>query len=385
MTNIEIRVDGAAIGSVRKEGLLTTGMVGATVTFSFDASWAGLTKTAVFWGSGATKDVARAGTVVRIPPEALQREGQLLVGVVGIDTDGDIAIPTVWAGPYTVKRGANASGDPSTDPSLPVWAQIQAEVGEPAELKTADKSSLVAAINEVLSKGGGDIDEDTLAQLVEEYLAEHPTTVTETDPNVPDWAKQPQKPSYTAEEVGAIAAPAAAAVGQTIVVSAVDEDGKPMAWECVDVGSSGSDTWKLLVDFEATEELAANTGMLFDTSDDGEPFDEKELIIDWYCPPAALSSYVTFKVNDQKLNGGCLGSPNYFWAGELLNANATCIVTLRMVAMTDCCMLSASGTRSLGSVFYSYEEKFKTIDSVQLTAFGGTYPVGFKFKIWGRK
>lgn len=37
-------------------------------------------------------------------------------------------------------------------------------------------------------------------------------TFTETDPTVPDWAKQPNKPTYTAQEVGAISSGAVAAV-----------------------------------------------------------------------------------------------------------------------------------------------------------------------------
>lgn len=32
----------------------------------------------------------------------------------------------------------------------------------------------------------------------------HIVSTEETDPTVPDWAKQPQKPSYTAQEVGAL-------------------------------------------------------------------------------------------------------------------------------------------------------------------------------------
>ena len=40
---------------------------------------------------------------------------------------------------------------------------------------------------------------------------------TETDPTVPAWAKQNTKPSYTASEVGAIAAPSSPATGSFLV------------------------------------------------------------------------------------------------------------------------------------------------------------------------
>lgn len=49
----------------------------------------------------------------------------------------------------------------------------------------------------------GDVAEEQVAQAVADYLAAHP--IQESDPTVPDWAKQPDKPSYTADEVGAIA------------------------------------------------------------------------------------------------------------------------------------------------------------------------------------
>lgn len=47
-------------------------------------------------------------------------------------------------------------------------------------------------------------DEATVQRIVNEYLSANPPTVTESDPTVPAWAKQPQKPTYTAAEVGAL-------------------------------------------------------------------------------------------------------------------------------------------------------------------------------------
>lgn len=46
------------------------------------------------------------------------------------------------------------------------------------------------------------ISPEDIASAVEEYMTAHP--FTETDPTVPDWAKQSQKPTYTASEVGAL-------------------------------------------------------------------------------------------------------------------------------------------------------------------------------------
>lgn len=60
-----------------------------------------------------------------------------------------------------------------------------------------------AWVDEVLkaAESGGATPEQ-IAGAVERYLAEHP--IEETDPTVPEWAKQPEKPSYTADEVGAL-------------------------------------------------------------------------------------------------------------------------------------------------------------------------------------
>lgn len=53
-------------------------------------------------------------------------------------------------------------------------------------------------------QGGSEIDEVAVREIVAEYIAANPPEVTETDPTVPGWAKQPTKPTYTAAEVGAI-------------------------------------------------------------------------------------------------------------------------------------------------------------------------------------
>ena len=47
------------------------------------------------------------------------------------------------------------SGDPSADPTLPVWAQLQEQIGDLNDLKTYSKDNLVAAINEARQSGGG--------------------------------------------------------------------------------------------------------------------------------------------------------------------------------------------------------------------------------------
>lgn len=178
--------------------------------------------------------------------------------------------------------------------------------------------------------------------------------------------------------------PASAKVGQTIVVKAVDEDGKPTEWEAVDMASGGGDNWKLLVDFESTEEIAANTGMVFDTADDGTPINAKEIIIDWYCPAATQAAYATFKVNNVQCTGYAKSANYYFWSGGLLNTSAVSAM-LHFMPLTDVCLLTSNMLNvAHDPVWFAKFGAFKAITSLQLTMFGGTYPVGLKIKILGR-
>ena len=139
--------------------LLTAGMAKSeTVEFIFSPDWAALTKTAVFTDGTVTVDVLQSrwqGNTVTIPAEVITTAGRYVrVGVYGSNADG-VALPTIWADLGKVRPGAEPSGDVSTDPSLPVWAQLQALIGDLDDLTTMAKDNLVAAINEAAQTGSG--------------------------------------------------------------------------------------------------------------------------------------------------------------------------------------------------------------------------------------
>lgn len=184
----------------------------------------------MFQGSGA-KDVETQDQIVTIPAKVIAQDRvHLKVGVFGVNAESVLAIPTLWAELGTVQPGADPSGDPSTDDTLPVWAQIEAKIGDLDKLETTAKNNLVAAVNEALKKGGGSVDEAEIQRIVEEYLTANPPTVEETDPTVPAWAKQPEKPAYTAAEVGALSADTLPAAINTALAQAKDSgafDGAP--------------------------------------------------------------------------------------------------------------------------------------------------------------
>lgn len=106
---------------------IPAGLVGGTIRLRYGADWEGLQKTVVFDGCGVTKDVVDAGEVVTVPAEVVARpERKLLVGVYGVGDDGT-ATPTLWLEGY-VCAAADPSGDATTDPSLPVWAQLESRI-----------------------------------------------------------------------------------------------------------------------------------------------------------------------------------------------------------------------------------------------------------------
>lgn len=139
--------------------LLTAGMAKAvTVEFVFSDDWSGLTKTAVFSAGRTTVDVLESAwddNKVVVPHEILADAGPIArVGVYGANADG-LILPTVWVTLGKVMPAAEPSGDPGADPTLPIWAQLQNQIGDLDDLKTYNKDTLVAAINEARNSGGG--------------------------------------------------------------------------------------------------------------------------------------------------------------------------------------------------------------------------------------
>ena len=105
------------------------GVIGAVVRFSFSPEWEGLSKTVVFRAGDVSKDILDVKEFAVIPAECTQEIGQLLeVGVYGVDGENTVAIPTMWEAIGRITEAADPAGDTSTDPALPVWAQLQERI-----------------------------------------------------------------------------------------------------------------------------------------------------------------------------------------------------------------------------------------------------------------
>jgi len=185
------------------EELVTAGSVGTvSAEFSFDSAWDGWARTAVFRGAGESREVALTSDTCAVPWEALRKEGYLQVGVYGVQ--GDRRIPTIWSAPIPVAAGASGA-DPAQPPTPDVYRQLLAGLGDLNGLKTADRSSLVAAINE-LCRGGGssapDTGETATDEEVEELLGEifGGSGGTEETPPEAGGAEEPPSGAETASD-----------------------------------------------------------------------------------------------------------------------------------------------------------------------------------------
>ena len=88
-----------------------------------------------------------------------------------------------------------------------VTRPLIAKVGQVLSVKATDESGKPTEF-EATDQGGG-VSDEKIAEAVGTYMEAHP--IEESDPTVPQWAKQPEKPTYTALEVGADASGTAVA------------------------------------------------------------------------------------------------------------------------------------------------------------------------------
>lgn len=126
ITKIHVSGTGAQIMSRQP---LVAGTVGMPVEFTFGEDWQDLKKTAVFRCDGVSYTVLELKDTAVIPWELLRKPGcTLYAGVYGVNEDGSVQTPTLWAELGKIQEGADPSGDQSADPTLPVWQQLSHRV-----------------------------------------------------------------------------------------------------------------------------------------------------------------------------------------------------------------------------------------------------------------
>ena len=128
METLKFQVINNTIRVTQRPHIITSGMIGLPLEFSFDASWDGLDRLTVFRAgevSVTVKDPKVVPWEVLVTPNVW-----LKVGVYGVNAEGTIVIPTVWASVRMIIEGVDPEGDPSVDPTLPVWQDLLIRVEE---------------------------------------------------------------------------------------------------------------------------------------------------------------------------------------------------------------------------------------------------------------
>lgn len=270
-----------------------------------------------------------------------------------------------------------------------------------------------------LIKGLGSVDPDDIAKAVADYLAAHP--IEETDPTVPEWAKAKTKPTYSAAEVGAISqsdlqaatdaalaqakasgefdGPAGpqgppgapgkdgagmditgATVGQIAKIASVDADGKPTAWEPVDMPNGGGSTWVKVYDGSST--IAEEISVFEVDLTKSDPMKEFQLWLkldqntaaDW---GAAKNISVT-------VNGEIIG---YFIFQHRLNSYAEFYEERSLEAMTVAkrCMNPVNLSYNLTSPMWMVEQGVRRQNNGKLSiSFPAPYAGKITAKVYGR-
>lgn len=241
--------------------------------FAFDAEWEAYeNKTARFCYNNSYVDVVFTGNECPVP---------------------------IISGTYFFNIGVYAGNLHTTTPArVPCKKSILCDTGFPADPPNDVYNQIMAKLNSL-----GSADPEAIAKAVADYLAAHP--IEETDPTVPEWAKAETKPTYTADEVGAISQDdlqtatnnalaqakasgefdgsagvpgkdgagmdiTGATVGQIAKITAVNTDGKPTAWAPVDMPSGGGgETWELINEVTLSEDAMA---VVFDKDKSGAAF-----------------------------------------------------------------------------------------------------------------
>lgn len=232
-------------------------------------------------------------TTVKIPDELLKNNGKsgdfsiyafiYVADEESGNTEYRITIPV-----YSRPKPENPSVDPAPEPNIfhetvtavnnaadraekaakdteQIRDNLNLDLSEKITRPQSAKVGQVIAVKEVGTDGKptdfeakdmtGGASAEEIKEAVGAYMQEHP--FEETDPTVPDWAKRPEKPTYTAEEVGALPdntkiptktselendsgflySPPTPEVGKILKIKSVNEDGT-FTCEWADGGSN---------------------------------------------------------------------------------------------------------------------------------------------------
>lgn len=212
-----------------------------------------------------------------------------------------IAKSQTWETMVVASKSADGMTEPPEDPARAWFDAIKRQIGDLNKLTTKAKDNLVAAINEAAKTGSGGgtvemrVDGGYIQYSTDGVTWENLIAVATLEgkpgkdgepgaPGAPGKTGEPGKDGHTPQiaatktgKTTSITADGveiaqikdgedaatdislgltAAAIGQTIKVKAVDTDGKPTAWEAVDMaGGSSGEVWEKVAEVTLTEQV----------------------------------------------------------------------------------------------------------------------------------
>ena len=229
MLTIDIRIKDKIAMRTGGEAFIVRDNSDYVINFTFDVEWAEETaKTARFvLQGGGYMDVPFTGSSVAVP-------------VISTGRRVDVG---VFAGNLRT----------TTSATLPLVPSIRSEGGAPVPPKDAVYDKLIALINSM-----GEISDDDIKQAVEDYLSANPIAAASmrvdsgyiqysTD-NGNTWVNLIAEADLkgdkgTPGKDGAGMDITGASVGQIVKISAVDDTGKPTAWEAINIPEQAHPDW----------------------------------------------------------------------------------------------------------------------------------------------
>lgn len=159
----------------------TRGSYGITqLNFALSPEWEGASCIVTFHPRrGKPVSIPWAGVPIDIPVEIMKYSGvsgYVFSGTIieeGVAEAKNITLP----GEINVLFTLDDEGGNTTGFTPAIHSLILAMIGKLGDLKTEAKENLVAAINEALESSGASVDEETVKQIIKEYLIENPIEV----------------------------------------------------------------------------------------------------------------------------------------------------------------------------------------------------------------
>lgn len=193
--NIDVENQKVAVVGRHELAAGTVGLYGVRVRF--DEEWEDLeTILLTFIAPKVAKTIEyEPGTVAEIPWEALADAGTLMVGVYGIKADGTRKNTTFTQDQDNTMIlnpavSTSTTPSPSPSPTPDIWTQIQLDMGKLTDLQTEDKSSLVAAINEIAAKSYDSVTKTYVDQRDQAVAHNAANQAAQAQTNAQDYADQ---------------------------------------------------------------------------------------------------------------------------------------------------------------------------------------------------